>query len=39
MKNIIEMREKKRIAMVAHDRRKPDLLEWVRFNQTLDRSL
>ena len=31
----IEMRPKKKIALVAHDNKKADLLEWVRFNKKL----
>jgi methylglyoxal synthase len=27
------MRERKNIALIAHDNRKPDLLEWARFNR------
>jgi methylglyoxal synthase len=27
------MREKKRIALIAHDRKKQDLVEWARFNR------
>ncbi|MGB2696435.1 MAG: methylglyoxal synthase [Candidatus Zixiibacteriota bacterium] len=31
----IEMKPKKKIALVAHDNKKSDLLEWVRFNRKL----
>jgi len=31
----IEMKPKKKIALVAHDNKKSDLLEWVRFNKKL----
>ena len=31
--NSIRMSAKKRIAMIAHDNRKADLLEWARFNR------
>ena len=34
MKNqIIEMEQKKKIALVAHDHKKQDLIEWARFNK------
>jgi len=31
----LPMREKKKIALVAHDRKKQNLLEWTRFNRNL----
>lgn len=33
MDTAIEMAERKRIALVAHDNRKDDLLEWARYNR------
>lgn len=32
---IVEILKKKRIALVAHDNKKHDLLEWARFNRNL----
>lgn len=31
--NIIKMRTKKKIALIAHDNKKNDLLEWARYNK------
>lgn len=31
----IKMEKRKRIALIAHDNKKPDLLEWARFNKGL----
>jgi methylglyoxal synthase len=33
MERVIEMGERKRVALVAHDNRKDDLLEWARYNR------
>jgi len=36
MKNkIVEMHPRKRIALVAHDHKKRDLIEWARFNRAV----
>jgi methylglyoxal synthase len=34
-KTIVKMKKKKRIALIAHDNRKIDLLEWAKFNRDL----
>lgn len=34
-KTIISMKKKKRIALIAHDNRKIDLLEWAKYNRDL----
>jgi methylglyoxal synthase len=40
MSILLQMQSQKRIALVAHDARKPDLLAWVEFNRgTLSRHL
>jgi len=33
--NMIKMSKKKRIALIAHDNKKQDLLEWAKFNKDL----
>jgi methylglyoxal synthase len=34
-KKIVTMKKKKRIALIAHDNRKLDLLEWAKYNRDL----
>jgi methylglyoxal synthase len=34
-KTIIKMKKKKNIALIAHDNRKTDLLEWAKYNRDL----
>jgi methylglyoxal synthase len=34
-KTVISMKKKKRIALIAHDNRKIDLLEWAKYNRDL----
>ena len=34
-KTIVKMEKKKRIALIAHDNRKIDLLEWAKYNRDL----
>ncbi|MDP2948681.1 MAG: methylglyoxal synthase [Chloroflexota bacterium] len=31
----IQMEQRKKIALIAHDNRKPDLLEWAKFNRDI----
>lgn len=35
MKDRVNMKKQKRIALVAHDGRKDDLIAWVRYNQSI----
>jgi methylglyoxal synthase len=38
MSNFVAMQAQKKIALIAHDARKPDLLEWIEYNrETLSR--
>lgn len=34
-KSVVRMKKKKRIALIAHDNRKIDLLEWAKYNRDL----
>jgi methylglyoxal synthase len=34
-KTVISMKKKKRIALIAHDNRKIDLLKWAKYNRNL----
>jgi methylglyoxal synthase len=34
-KTVVSMKKKKRIALIAHDNRKMDLLEWAKYNHEL----
>ncbi len=35
LRNIIRMEERKRIVLIAHDNRKPELLAWAKWNKKL----